>query len=163
MSQVKKEITRCAIYTRKSTDENLDSDYNSLDAQRESAENYIASQRHEGWRVIPDRYDDGGYTGGNTGYCATKGAVELITKALALEWAPHNIRVNALGPALVITPGTRHIAENPELAKKYAAAVPLGRIGMPEDMVGAVNYLVSDAAGFVTGQTIYVDGGLTAS
>jgi gluconate 5-dehydrogenase len=104
-----------------------------------------------------------GYTGGNTGYCATKGAVELITKALALEWAPHNIRVNALGPALVITPGTKHIAENPELAKKYAAAVPLGRIGLPEDMVGAVTYLVSDAASFVTGQTLYVDGGLTAS
>lgn len=104
-----------------------------------------------------------GYTGGNTGYCATKGAVELITKALALEWAPHNIRVNALGPALVITPGTKHIAENPELAKKYASAVPLGRIGMPEDMAGAVNYLVSDAASFVTGQTIYVDGGLTAA
>jgi len=104
-----------------------------------------------------------GYTGGNTGYCATKGAVELITKALALEWAPHNIRVNALGPALVITPGTRHIAENPELAKKYASAVPLGRIGLPEDMAGAVIFLASDAAGFVTGQTIYVDGGLTAS
>lgn len=104
-----------------------------------------------------------GYTGGNTGYCATKGAVELITKALALEWAPHNIRVNALGPALVITPGTKHIAENPELAKKYAAMVPLGRIGMPEDMIGAVNFLASDAANFVTGQTIYVDGGLTAS
>lgn len=104
-----------------------------------------------------------GYTGGNTAYCATKGAVELITKALALEWAPYNIRVNALGPALVITPGTKHIAENPELAEKYASAVPLGRIGMPEDMAGAVIFLVSDAAGFVTGQTIYVDGGLTAS
>ncbi len=104
-----------------------------------------------------------GYTGGNTGYCATKGAVELITKALALEWAATGIRVNALGPALVITPGTKHIAENPELARKYAAAVPLGRIGMPEDMVGAVVFLASDAASFVTGQTIYVDGGLTAA
>ncbi len=104
-----------------------------------------------------------GFTGGNSGYCATKGAVELITKALALEWAPHGIRVNALGPALVITPGTRHIAENPELVAKYAAAIPLGRIGMPEDMAGAVIYLVSDAAGFVSGQTIYVDGGLTAA
>ena len=104
-----------------------------------------------------------GYTGGNTGYCATKGAVELITKALALEWAPSGIRVNALGPALVITPGTRHIADNPELAKKYASAVPMGRIGMPEDMVGAVVYLASDAASFVSGQTIYVDGGLTAA
>jgi NAD(P)-dependent dehydrogenase (short-subunit alcohol dehydrogenase family) len=104
-----------------------------------------------------------GYTGGNTGYCATKGAVELITKALALEWAPFGIRVNALGPALVITPGTKHIAENPELAAKYASAVPMGRIGMPEDMVGAVVFMVSQAAGFVTGQTIYVDGGLTAA
>lgn len=104
-----------------------------------------------------------GYTGGNSGYCATKGAVELITKALALEWAPSGIRVNALGPALVITPGTRHIAEDPKLAAKYAAAVPMGRIGLPEDMVGAVVYLCSDAASFVSGQTIYVDGGLTAA
>lgn len=104
-----------------------------------------------------------GYTGGNCGYCATKGSVELITKTLALEWAPHGIRVNALGPALVITEGTKHIAENPELAKKYASIVPLGRIGMPEDMVGAVNFLASEAASFVSGQTIYVDGGLTAS
>jgi gluconate 5-dehydrogenase len=63
----------------------------------------------------------------------------------------------------VITPGTKHIAENPELAKKYASLIPLGRIALPEDLVGAVNYLVSDAASFVTGQTIYVDGGLTAA
>lgn len=104
-----------------------------------------------------------GYTGGNTGYCATKGSVELITRALALEWASAGIRVNALGPALVITPGTQHIADNPELAKKYASAVPVGRIGLPEDMVGAVIFMASDAAGFVTGQTIYVDGGLTAA
>jgi NAD(P)-dependent dehydrogenase (short-subunit alcohol dehydrogenase family) len=104
-----------------------------------------------------------GHTGGNSGYCATKGSVELVTRALAVEWAPHKIRINALGPALVITPGTRHITENPELAKKYAAAIPLGRIGLPEDMVGAVIFLVSDAASFVTGQTIFVDGGLSAA
>ena len=55
---------RCAIYTRKSTDENLEAEFNSLDAQRESAEAYIASQRHEGWVAIPDRYDDGGFSGG---------------------------------------------------------------------------------------------------
>jgi len=54
---------RCAVYTRKSTDENLDSDFNSLDAQRESAENYIKSQAHEGWSIIPTRYDDGAYSG----------------------------------------------------------------------------------------------------
>lgn len=55
---------RCAIYTRKSTEENLDSEFNSLDAQREAAEAYITSQRQEGWRAIPDRYDDGGFSGG---------------------------------------------------------------------------------------------------
>ncbi len=58
-------VVRCAIYTRKSTDEGLDQDFNSLDAQRESAENYIASQKAEGWECLPDRYDDGGFTGGN--------------------------------------------------------------------------------------------------
>jgi site-specific DNA recombinase len=58
-------VVRCAIYTRKSTDEGLDSDFNTLDAQRESAEAYIASQRHEGWAALPQRYDDGGYTGAN--------------------------------------------------------------------------------------------------
>ncbi|MHC5054545.1 MAG: recombinase family protein [Planctomycetota bacterium] len=56
---------RCAIYTRKSTEEGLDSDFNSLDAQRESAEAYVASQRHEGWVALPDRYDDGGFSGGS--------------------------------------------------------------------------------------------------
>jgi site-specific DNA recombinase len=56
---------RCAIYTRKSTDEGLDQDFNSLDAQRESAEAYIASQKAEGWVCLPERYDDGGFSGGN--------------------------------------------------------------------------------------------------
>ena len=56
---------RCAIYTRKSTDEGLDRDFNSLDNQREAGENYIRSQRHEGWEILPDRYDDGGFSGGN--------------------------------------------------------------------------------------------------
>ncbi len=59
------QIMRCAIYTRKSTDEGLDKDFNSLDAQRESGEAYVASQQHEGWTCVPDRYDDGGFTGGN--------------------------------------------------------------------------------------------------
>ncbi len=57
--------TRCAIYTRKSTEEGLEQDFNSLDAQRESAENYIASQKSQGWECLPDYYDDGGFTGGN--------------------------------------------------------------------------------------------------
>ena len=60
-----KPTTRCAIYTRKSSEEGLDQEFNSLDAQREAAEAYIASQKAEGWICLPDRYDDGGFTGGN--------------------------------------------------------------------------------------------------
>jgi site-specific DNA recombinase len=56
---------RCAIYTRKSTEEGLDQEFNSLDAQRESAEAFIASQQHEGWVCLPEYYDDGGFSGGN--------------------------------------------------------------------------------------------------
>jgi site-specific DNA recombinase len=64
---VKPEVTtvRCAVYTRKSTDEGLEQEFNSLDAQRESAEAYIASQKQEGWSCLSDRYDDAGFTGGN--------------------------------------------------------------------------------------------------
>jgi site-specific DNA recombinase len=60
-----RDVVRCAIYTRKSTEEGLDQEFNTLDAQRESGEAYIVSQRHEGWECLPDRYDDGGFTGGN--------------------------------------------------------------------------------------------------
>ena len=56
---------RCAIYTRKSTEEGLDQEFNTLDAQRESGEAYVRSQQHEGWEYLPDHYDDGGFTGGN--------------------------------------------------------------------------------------------------
>ncbi len=58
-------VIRCAVYTRKSTEHNLDLEFNSLDAQRESCEAYIKSQMHEGWRLVPDRYDDGGISGGS--------------------------------------------------------------------------------------------------
>src|SRR5258705_11339969 len=58
-------LVRCAVYTRKSTEEGLEQEFNSLDAQRESAEAFIASQRNEGWTALPDRYDDGGFSGGN--------------------------------------------------------------------------------------------------
>ncbi len=60
-----KKTVRCAIYTRKSTEEGLQQEFNTLDAQRESAEAFIAAQKHEGWVCLPDRYDDGGFTGGN--------------------------------------------------------------------------------------------------
>jgi len=60
-----KPVIRCAVYTRKSCEEGLEQSFNSLDAQREACEAFILSQRHEGWRVVPALYDDGGYSGGN--------------------------------------------------------------------------------------------------
>ena len=65
MNQSKPSTFRCAVYTRKSTEEGLDQDFNTLEAQRESAEAHIASQRQQGWICLPERYDDGGFTGGN--------------------------------------------------------------------------------------------------
>ena len=86
----------------------------------------------------------------------------MITKTLALELAPYNIYVNAIGPSLIITKGTIHIQQNPELAKKYSSVIPLGRLGVPKDLIGTAVFLASDASNFITGQTIFVDGGLTA-
>src|SRR5207342_1734162 len=63
-SKAKAPVVRCVIYSRKSTEEGLEQEFNSLDAQRESAEAYIKSQAHEGWRCLPERYDDGGFSGG---------------------------------------------------------------------------------------------------
>ena len=65
MNQAEPKTMRCAIYTRKSTEENLELDFNSLDAQREAAENYIASQKHAGWFCLDEHYDDAGFSGGN--------------------------------------------------------------------------------------------------
>jgi site-specific DNA recombinase len=62
---VRTKTVRCAVYTRKSTDEGLDQAFNSLDAQREAGEAFITSRKHEGWACLPDRYDDGGFSGGN--------------------------------------------------------------------------------------------------
>lgn len=58
-------LLRCAVYTRKSTEDGLEQEFNSLDAQREACEAYVLSQRHEGWNLVPNRYDDGGFSGGN--------------------------------------------------------------------------------------------------
>ncbi len=99
---------------------------------------------------------------GRTPYASSKGGHTMLTKTLALEWAPFNVNVNAIGPALVITEGTIHIKNNPELAEKYRKTIPLGRLAEPSDMAGAVCFLASEAADFITGQTIYVDGGVTA-
>ncbi|MBP1740775.1 MAG: gno 1 [Deltaproteobacteria bacterium] len=100
--------------------------------------------------------------GGNEGYCATKGAVDMITRSLASEWAPYNINVNAIGPLLIRTELAKATLNSPEKLQKYVANVPFKRIGEPEDLVGLCIFLAAPASDFITGQIIYLDGGLTA-
>jgi gluconate 5-dehydrogenase len=95
-------------------------------------------------------------------YAATKGGIAIMTKSLATEWAPRGLTVNALGPAYTETGLTKDLLADPERRQRITATIPMGRLGTPDDLVGAAVYLCSDAARFVTGQTLYVDGGRTA-
>jgi NAD(P)-dependent dehydrogenase (short-subunit alcohol dehydrogenase family) len=96
---------------------------------------------------------------GMAAYCCSKAALKMLTRSMALEWAAYGIRVNAVGPTLTRTEFSKPIWSNPEIAKLMTAKIPLGRLAEPEEMVGAVLFLASGAANFITGQSIYVDGG----
>jgi NAD(P)-dependent dehydrogenase (short-subunit alcohol dehydrogenase family) len=96
-------------------------------------------------------------------YCASKGAVTQLTKVLAIEWAPYNVTVNAVAPTFVETPLTRPYFERiPGFREEVLRRIPLGRLGLPEEVAAAVVFLASDAAGMITGVTLPVDGGWTA-
>jgi NAD(P)-dependent dehydrogenase (short-subunit alcohol dehydrogenase family) len=95
-------------------------------------------------------------------YAATKGGVAIMTKAMATEWATKGVTINAIGPAYTVTGLITELMNNPVKYREILETIPMGRLGRPEDIVGAAVYLASDAASFVTGQTIYVDGGRTA-
>jgi NAD(P)-dependent dehydrogenase (short-subunit alcohol dehydrogenase family) len=97
-----------------------------------------------------------------TVYCMTKHALEGLTKAMAVELAPHNIRVNSVAPTFIETPMTKPMLDNPDFKAFVDSMIPLGRIGRPEDVAAAVLYLVSPAANMVTGTSLVVDGGWTA-
>lgn len=94
-------------------------------------------------------------------YVATKGGVMMLGRAMALELAPHGITVNLVAPGTIETDINRHMLADPEFRARKLAPVPLRRAGQPEDVAGAVTYLASEAASYVTGATIVVDGGLT--
>ncbi|MDK2836488.1 MAG: hypothetical protein PWP21_1265 [Thermosediminibacterales bacterium] len=98
----------------------------------------------------------------HSAYAASKGGVLLFTKVFAMEMAKNNVTVNCIGPAYIETPLTfAHLREGDNY-KKIVSTIPMGRLGKPEDVVGAVIYLASDAAAFTTGSLLLVDGGRTA-
>lgn len=98
-----------------------------------------------------------------TAYCASKGAIIQLTRALALEWAEYNITVNAVAPGYIYTERTSRVFDNPDLAKAFISRVPLGRIGQPEELGPLIVYLASDASDFMTGSVVVIDGGQTAA
>lgn len=95
-------------------------------------------------------------------YAASKGGVALLTKALAMEWARSGINVNAICPAYIRTPLTSDYLAKGDHLENTVRTIPMGRLGTPEDLVGAVIYLASRASDFVTGALLFVDGGRTA-
>jgi len=105
-----------------------------------------------------------GHVGGptRTVYCATKHAMEGFTKAMAIELAPHKIRVNTLAPTFIETPMTRPFFQNEAFRTDTLRRIKLGRLGQLEDLTGAVVFLASDAAALMTGTSLVVDGGWTA-
>ncbi len=96
-------------------------------------------------------------------YCATKGGVEQITKALAVDWAENGIRVNAIAYGWIDTDLTNSILTHPHLGARLLSRVPMGRFGVLDDAPGAAVFLASKAASYVTGHSLIVDGGWTAS
>jgi gluconate 5-dehydrogenase len=101
--------------------------------------------------------------GVNAPYAASKGGIRQLTKALAVDWAPHGINVNAVGPGFIQTPLTQPLWEDPTFTEWIEKRTPLARWGTPADLAGAAVFLASDASEFVTGQILYVDGGWLAT
>lgn len=91
-------------------------------------------------------------------YCASKGGINLLTKVMALELAPYNITVNAIGPGAIEV--ERNLREHPNYSEAHNPLIPLGRVGKPEDIAGLTVFLCSEEASYITGQVFYVDGGL---
>jgi NAD(P)-dependent dehydrogenase (short-subunit alcohol dehydrogenase family) len=105
-----------------------------------------------------------GFTGGYAAYSSSKGAIDALTKTLAVEWAPYNVFVNAIAPTFCRPgPGETNFSEpDPEFARLVLSRIPLGRLGEPGDFVGPALFLASSASDFFTGHTLFVDGGVTS-
>ena len=95
-------------------------------------------------------------------YTAAKGAVKMLTRSMAAEWAKHNIQANAIGPGFIATEMNRALLDDPKFDAWVKGRTPSGRWGEPDDLIGVTVFLASPASDYVNGQTIYVDGGLLA-
>ena len=141
-------------------------DLNVRSTRRPDAGRRAPDDRPGRWRPDPEHLVGPGNLGikaGYSAYVAAKGAINSLTRQWATEWAPHGIRVNAIMPTFVDTPQVASLLADPEFKAGIVNRIPLGRVGETRDIVGPAIFLCSDAASFVTGQILGIDGGLTAT
>jgi NAD(P)-dependent dehydrogenase (short-subunit alcohol dehydrogenase family) len=145
----------------------LEADYDAVMGVNVKAAYFLAqavARRMQGPGSIIQISSQMGHVGGidRAVYCATKHAVEGMTKAMAIEWGARGIRVNTICPTFILTPLTEGTFADPEKRAWIEAKIKLGRVGQVEDIMGAVVYLAADASSLVTGTALLVDGGWTA-
>jgi NAD(P)-dependent dehydrogenase (short-subunit alcohol dehydrogenase family) len=145
----------------------LEADYDAVMGVNVKAAYFLAqavARRMQGPGSIIQISSQMGHVGGidRAVYCATKHAVEGMTKAMAIEWGARGIRVNTICPTFILTPLTEGTFADPEKRAWIEGKIKLGRVGQVEDIMGAVVYLAADASSLVTGTALLVDGGWTA-
>lgn len=96
----------------------------------------------------------------NSAYCAAKGGLRMLMRTICVELAPHGITVNNIGPGAIDTPMDAALKAQPALMQQLLAEIPMGRMGKPEEIGGLATYLASDEAGYITGSTYFIDGGM---
>jgi len=128
----------------------------------QAAGKHMIAQGHGKIITVGSVRGEFGHPGGYSAYGTAKGAVHLLTKQLATEWAKYQINVNSVAPCIFWTPLTQQVIEDPELKKIFLSRIPWGRVADPQDFIGATVYLASGASDFMTGAILPVDGGSTA-
>lgn len=128
-----------------------------------AAARHLMDAGHGGWVIMQSSIlaHRAGTGGGVAAYCASKAAVEALVRELARQWAPHGIRVNALSPGYFPTEMNAAMTRAPGRAQALVARIPMARSGEPSDLAGAVVFLASDAARYITGHTLAIDGGMS--
>jgi NAD(P)-dependent dehydrogenase (short-subunit alcohol dehydrogenase family) len=164
-------VNNAGMNRPKPFDEVTEEDFDTLTALNLKATFFVAREVAQGLKAaglvgsIVQMSSQMGHVGGvgRTVYCATKHALEGLSKALALELGPHGVRVNTLCPTFIDTPMTHHWLQGEPFRSQVLAKIALGRVGRVEDLMGAVLFLASDASALITGSALMADGGWTAA